>query len=78
MNKKIVDLLRIPVDDNGDILIDYNEARNILETYQEIFPDRNVLMMPANITIWEDIDITTLKYMRNFLDEVIKEKEQEI
>lgn len=34
-------------------------------------------MMPANITVWQDLDITSLKSIRQYLDEIIAVKEKE-
>ena len=78
MSSTTIDLLRIPVDDDGNLMIDFEEARQILDVYEKAFPDRRALMMPANITIWEDLDIFTLKNIRNYIDETIKAKEQEV
>lgn len=32
-------------------------------------------MMPANVTIWEDLDIMSLKSIRDYLNEIIEKKE---
>lgn len=76
MSNTTIDLLRIPVDEYGNLVIDYQEARNIFEAYEKAFPDRKAIMMPANFTIWEDLDLFSLKHIRDYLDEIIKEKEQ--
>ena len=73
-----IDFIRLPVDKDGNLIYDYEEARHILETYQQILPDRQAIMIPSNISIWEDVDIDILRYYYNILGDLIKEKEQEI
>ncbi len=78
MINTIIDFKRLPVDKDGNVIYDYEEARHILETYQRALPDRQVIMIPSNISVWEDVDINILKYYYNILGDLIKEKEQEI
>ena len=75
MNNTTIDLIRIPVDNEGRLTLDYTEAMEILKSYQEVFPDRQVLIIPANLAIWEDADITTLKSIRDYLNGIIEQKE---
>ena len=77
MTNTTIDLIRLPIDKNGDMIIDYNEARNIYETYKQVFPDRQAIMMPANLSIWEDLDLETLKFIDNYLKGIIEIKEKE-
>lgn len=76
----IVDFLRIPVDEYGGLKYDMEEVRDIYNAYHNLYPDHMMFAMPADMTIWEDLDITSLKSIRDFLNEVIetKEKEKEI
>lgn len=73
----IVDMIRIPTDKDGCPLYDMDEVRVMFEKYQEIFPDHQVFAMLDKIKIWEDLDIDSLKSMRQFLDEIITSKEIE-
>lgn len=73
----IVDMIRIPTDKDGYPLYDMDEIRVIFEKYQEIFPDHQVFAMLDKIKVWENLDIDSLKSMRQFLDEIITSKEIE-
>ena len=73
----IVDMIRIPTDKDGYPLYDMDEVRVIFEKYQEIFPDHQVFVMLDKIKVWEDLDIDSLKSIRQFLDEIITSKEIE-
>ena len=73
----IVDMMRIPTDKYGDPLYDMDEIKNMLEQYSKLFPEHQVFAMPDKIKIWEDLDIDSLKSMRQFLDEIITSKEIE-
>ena len=73
----IVDMIRIPTDKDGYPLYDMDEVRVMLEKYQEIFPDHQVFAMLDKIKVWENLDIDSLKSMRQFLDEIITSKEIE-
>lgn len=76
MKNTIIDLIRIPVNEDGDLLYDMDWARNFYDNYTKMFPDHKAFMMPADITIWEDLDIITLKTLYSFLGDIIKQKEQ--
>ena len=78
MTNTIIDLIRIPTDKNGNLLYDLDEARVILEVYHKALPDRVAMLMPDNISVWENLDIQTLKYYYNFLGDIIKKKENNI
>ena len=73
----IVDMIRIPTDKDGHPLYDMDEIRVMFEKYQEFFPDHQVFAMLDKIKVWEDLDIGSLKSMRQFLDEIITSKEIE-
>lgn len=73
----IVDMIRIPTDKDGYPLYDMDEVRTMFEKYQETFPDHQVFAMLDKIKVWEDLDIDSLKSMRQFLDEIITSKEIE-
>ena len=73
----IVDMIRIPTDKDGYPLYDMDEIRIILEQYAKLFPEHQVFAMPDKIKVWEDLDIDSLKSMRQFLDEIITSKEIE-
>lgn len=73
----IVDMMRIPTDKDGYPLYDMNEIRIMFEKYQEFFPDHQVFAMLDKIKVWENLDIDSLKSMRQFLDEIIISKEIE-
>lgn len=40
MTNTTIDLIRIPVDENGDMIYDFDYARQIFEAYKKTFPDR--------------------------------------
>lgn len=73
----IVDMMRIPTDKDGYPLYDMDEIRIMFEKYQEFFPDHQVFAMLDKIKVWENLDIDSLKSMRQFLDEIITSKEIE-
>ena len=73
----IVDIMRLPTDDCGDMIHDLETIRHMFDRYQEVFPDHQVFAMPDNIKIWENLDLIILKSMRQFLDEIIISKEIE-
>lgn len=73
----IVDMIRIPTDKDGYPLYDIDEVRVMFEKYQEFFPDHQVFAMLDKIKVWENLDIGSLKSMRQFLDEIITSKEIE-
>ena len=73
----IVDMIRIPTDKDGYPLYDMDEIRVMFEKYQEFFPDHQVFAMLDKIKVWENLDIDSLKSMRQFLDEIITSKEIE-
>lgn len=74
MTNTIIDMIRIPVDDNGIIKYDMSEVQQMFEVYTNLYPDHQVFAMPADITIWEDLDITSLEDLANHLNEIIKKK----
>ena len=73
----IVDIMRIPTDKHGVFLYDFNDVQKMIEQYKALFPTHQVIAMPDQIKIWEDLDIDSLKSMRQFLDEIITSKEIE-
>ena len=73
--KQIVDFIRIPVDEDGSIIYNLDTARQIGEQYKELFPDHSVFIMPADLSIWQNLDLTSLKIIRDFLDDIIKKEE---
>ena len=74
MTNTIIDMIRIPIDDNGNIKYDMSEVQQMFEVYTNLYPDHQVFAMPADITIWEDLDITSLEDLANHLNEIIKKK----
>lgn len=72
----ITDMIRIPVDKYGNMIYDVSEVRQLMKTYQQIYPDHQILAMPENIKIWENLDIETLEYMSQCLEKIIQEKKQ--
>lgn len=73
----IVDMMRIPTDKYGDPLYDMDEIRVMLEQYSKLFPEHQVFAMLDKVKVWEDLDIDSLKSIRQFLDEIITSKEIE-
>ena len=73
----IVDMIRIPTDEYGNLLYDMDDVRTMFEQYAKLFPEHQVFAMPDKIKIWEDLDIDVLKSMSYFLDEIITSKEIE-
>lgn len=76
MTNTTIDFIRIPVDKYGNLIYDWEEASQIYKKYQESFPDHKIIMLPSDITIWEDLDITVLKSIYQYLGEIIIKKEQ--
>lgn len=74
MTNTIIDMIRIPLDDNGIIKYDISEVQQMFKVYTDLYPDHQVFVMPADITIWEDLDITSLEDLANHLNEIIKKK----
>ena len=77
MKNTIIDLIRIPVDEDGVLKYSIDEVQELYNKYREVFEGHCVFVMPADFTIWEDLDLTALKSIRSFLDEVIEKKEKE-
>lgn len=77
MKSTIIDLIRIPVDEDGVLKYSIDEVQEFYNKYREVFEDHCVFVMPADLTIWEDLDLIALKSIRSFLDEVIEKKEKE-
>ena len=59
----IVDMIRIPTDEYGNLLYDIDEVRTMFEQYAKLFPEHQVFAMPDKIKVWEDLDIDSLKSM---------------
>ena len=74
MTNTIIDMIRIPIDDDGNIKYDMSEVQQMFEVYTNLYPDHQVFAMPADITIWEDLDITSLEDLANHLNEIIEKK----
>ena len=74
MTNTIIDMIRLPVDDNGDIKYDMYYVQEIFKNYTNLYPDHQVFVMPADITIWEDLDVTSLEDLAMHLNEIIKKK----
>ena len=72
----ITDMIRIPIDKNGNMIYSTSEVMQWMKTYQQIFPDHQIFAMPENIKIWENLDIETLEYMSQYLEKIIQEKKQ--
>ena len=76
MSNTITDLNRIPVDKDGYMLYDRDEIRSILITYEKAFPNHTAIAIPENIRVWENLQLDELKLLRNYLDKIIKQKEE--
>ena len=76
MTNTIIDFIRLPVNEAGDIIYDLDYTKQLFETYTKVFPEHQAFMLPANITVWEDLDIISLKTIRDCLNEIIEKKEQ--
>ena len=74
MTNTIIDMIRVPVDEYGTMKYGISEVQQMFETYTNLYPDHQVFAMPADITIWEDLDITSLENLVNHLNEIIKKK----
>lgn len=77
MINMIVDMIRIPTDKYGIPLYDIEEIQTIREQYQKFFPDHQVFAMFDKIKVYEDLDIDSLKLIRQFFNEIITSKEIE-
>ena len=77
MKNTIIDLIRIPVDEDGVLKYSIDEVQELQNKYREVFKGHSVFVMPADFTIWEDLDLIALESIRSFLDEVIEKKEKE-
>ena len=76
-NTTIVDIIRIPVNDKGDLAYDLDSVKEMLKTYSMVFPDHIPFAIPNDITIWQDLDINTLKMLRDSIDNMILAKEND-
>ena len=74
MTNTIIDMIRVPVDEYGTMKYGISEVQQMFEAYTNLYPDHQVFAMPADITIWEDLDITSLENLVNNLNEIIKKK----
>lgn len=74
MTNTIIDMIRIPLDDDGNMKYDMSEVQQMFEIYTNLYPDHQVFAMPADITIWEDLDTTSLEDLANHLNDIIKKK----
>lgn len=77
MKNTIIDFIRVPVDERGDMIYDMEEIDNFWQAYKNLFPDHKGFLMPANITIWQDLDLVSLKSVRDYLNTIIEQKEKE-
>ena len=76
MTNTIIDFIRIPVDENGQLLYDIEEVRHIVNTYKNIFPNHLALVIPSNIQIWENVNIEELKLIKKYIENIISQKEE--
>ena len=74
MTNTIIDMVRIPVDENGVLKYDLDEVYQIFEAYTKLYPDHMVFVMPADVTIWEDLDLLELENIRDCLSDIINKK----
>lgn len=77
MINMIVDIMQIPTDEYGVSLYNKEEIQNMFEQYQKFFSDHQVIAISDKIKLCEDLDIDSLKSIRQFLDEIITSKEIE-
>lgn len=77
MKNTIIDLIRIPTDEYGTPLYSVEEVRDLFDYYRKTFPDHQVMVLPDKITFWENLDLGSLKSIRQCLDEIIASKETE-
>ena len=74
MTNTIIDMVRVPTDEYGCLKYSLDEIKNLFEEYVKTYPEHQVFIMPADITIWEDLDLLALENISNFLNKVIEEK----
>ena len=77
MTNTIIDVIRIPIDKDGNMVYDTNAVITMMKTYKAIYPDHEVLIMPENIKIWENVNIDMLRYLKQQLEEIIQKKEKQ-
>ena len=77
MKNTIIDLIRIPTDEYGSLMYSIEEVRDLFDYYKKTFPDHQVFTLPDKITIWENLDLGSLKSIRQYLDDIITSKETE-
>lgn len=78
MTNTIIDMIRVPVDEYGTMKYGISEVQQMFEAYTNLYPNHKVFAMPADITIWEDLDITSLENLVNHLNEIIKRKREQM
>lgn len=76
MSNTIIDFIRIPTDEYGKILYDVETIKKLFNKYLEK-TGHEAIVMPADITIWEDLDIISLKMLYQYLEEIIEKKEKQ-
>ena len=76
MTNTIIDFIRIPVDESGQLLYDIEEVGHIVNTYKNIFPNHLAFVVPSNIQIWENVDIEELKLIKKYIENIISQKEE--
>ena len=73
MTNTIIDFIRVPVDEYGNWLYDVDEIKDLFDKYLKV-SGHEAFLMPANISVWEDLDLRTLISIRDYLNEVITKK----
>ena len=74
MTDTIIDMIRVPVEENGAMKYDFDTIKNLYEGYMAAYPNHSIFVMPADIKIWEDLDILEIESIVNYLTEVLKKK----
>ena len=77
MTNTIIDWFRIPTDEYGGFLFDMEEIRDMINEYKKHFPEHDIIALPADLKVWEDVDIDSLRYIRGQINKMIEKKEQE-
>lgn len=73
MTNTIIDFIRVPVDEYGNWLYDVDEIKDLFDKYLKA-SGHEAFLMPANISVWEDLDLRTLISIRDYLNEMITKK----
>lgn len=76
MRNTIIDVIKIPMDEDGCMLYTWDEINRLVQEYATIFKGHEILVWPDNVHILEDLDIEALSYMAEQIKKVIEKKMQ--